>query len=333
MSEAAKKGGSAKVFLVKYSPVIILAALVVVSSIISPVFLSVQNIYNVLRQQAPYIMVALGVLMTILTGGIDLSAGFLISVSHVFLAAAAAWWGFATGGGIVVAIILCLAVGLAFGCVNGLLVAKLKLAAFIATLAVMMIAKGLSYIITGGSPIKLPFEVEGAEGSTGLIEFGQIGDPLFGLPLAVWLAIGVIIVFWFMMNQTMFGRMIVASGSNKQAVHLAGVNVDKYIFSAYAISGLMAGVAGMLIAARAGVATSTNGDGYELDAIAACVIGGASLAGGKGGVLMTICGVLIMGLIGNIMNLLSVASYPQQIIKGLIIIGAVVMNGMTQKDE
>ena len=333
MSETASKTGGVKHFLVTYSPVIILIALIVVSSIISPVFLSVQNIFNVLRQQAPYMFVALGVLMTILTGGIDLSAGFIISVSHVFLVCAAAWWGFSSGGGIFVAILLCLGVGFGFGCVNGFLVSKLKLAAFIATLAVMMIAKGLSYIITGGSPIKLPLDVEGAEGSTGLVAFGQTGDPLIGLPLAVWLAIAVIIIFWFIMNQTMFGRMIVASGSNKQAVHLAGVNVDKYIFSAYAISGLMAAGAGFLIAARAGVATSTNGDGYELDAIAACVIGGASLAGGKGGVLMTICGVLIMGLIGNIMNLLSVASYPQQIIKGLIIIGAVVMNGMTQKDE
>ena len=121
MSETAKKGGAAKDFLVKYSPVIILIALVVVSSIISPVFLSVQNIFNVLRQQAPYIFVALGVLMTILTGGIDLSAGFIISVSHVFLVAAAAWWGFSSGGGIVVAILLCLGVGIGFGMINGFL--------------------------------------------------------------------------------------------------------------------------------------------------------------------------------------------------------------------
>lgn len=329
-AEVSGKKSIASTIFKKYSAVIILIALIVISSILSPVFLTVGNVFNVLRQQVPYMMVALGILMTILTGGIDLSSGTVLSVSHVFLALGASAWGLNTSGGIWAAILLCVLVGFAFGSLNGVLVAKLKLAPFIATLATMTIAKGLSFQMTGGSPVRLPTNEPGSEA---LFNFGQGGDPLFGMPLSVWVAIVIIVVFWYIMKYTMFGRMIIASGSNKDAVRLAGVNVDKYIFSAYAISGAMAGIAGIMIAARAGVAVSSNGTGYELDAIAACVIGGASLSGGKGGVINTIVGVMIIALIGNIMNLLSVPAYPQQMIQGVIIIAAVVMNSVTSKDE
>ena len=183
-------------------------------------------------------------------------------------------------------------------------------------------------MVTGGSPVRLPADEAGA---TAFIDFGQTGDPVIGMPLAVWFVILVVLIFWFFMKYTSFGRMIIATGSNETAVRLAGINVKKYKFSAYMISSAMASIAGILLASRAAMGTPASGQSFEMDAIAACVIGGASLSGGVGKVTNTIIGVLVIALIGNIMNLLSVAAYPQQVIQGAIIIVAVLMNKGEQK--
>lgn len=310
-------------FLLKYSAFLMLVFLIIVATILSPVFLSVGNIFNVLRQQTPYALVALGILLTILTGGIDLSPGAVLAVANVILAVAVKDWGLDTPGGIWIAMLLAIFVGLLFGALNGTLISKFKLAPFIATLATMTMARGCAYMITGGSPIRLPVE---QGGSKALVDFGQTGDPLLGIPLSVWFVIVVIAIFWFFMKYTSFGRMIIASGSNETAVRFAGINVNKYKFSAYMISALMASLAGILLASRAAMGTPASGQSFEMDAIAACVIGGASLSGGVGKVINTIIGVLVIALIGNIMNLLSVAAYPQQVIQGAIIILAVLMN-------
>lgn len=326
-----KKANSVKIsgILLKYSAFLMLIVLIIVATILSPVFLSVGNVFNVLRQQTPHALVALGVLLTILTGGIDLSPGAVLAVANVIIAVTVRDWGLATSGGIWIAMLLAVFVGLVFGMLNGILVSKFKLAPFIATLATMTMARGCAYMITGGSPVRLPIN---EDGSKAFIDFGQSGDPLIGVPLSVWFVIAVIVIFWFFMKYTSFGRMIVASGSNETALRFAGINVDRYKFSVYVISGIMASLAGILLASRAAMGTPASGQSFEMDAIAGCVIGGASLSGGKGTVINTIIGVMVIALIGNIMNLLSIAAYPQQIIQGAIIILAVLMNKGEKKE-
>ncbi len=331
MNEATvKRSGGFQSVLKRYSALIILVILIIISALLSDKFLTIKNIFNVLRQQAPFFLIAIGVLMTIVTGGIDLSPGAIIAVCNVFLAMAATNWGLNGAGTIFISMLIALIAGLIFGAFNGVLIARFKLAPFIATLAVMTIARGLAYQLTGGSPIRLPAN---EPGSGGLIAFGAHGDPVIGLPLAVWFAILAILVFWYLMKYTMYGRMFLATGSNETAMRLAGVNVSNYTFAVYVISGGMAGLAGILLTARAGIAVPTQGAGAELDAIAACVIGGASLSGGKGKIISTVIGVLIIALIANIMNLLSVPPYPQQMIQGAIIILAVMLNSTNKKAD
>jgi ribose transport system permease protein len=320
-----------KGFLKTYSPFIILIGLIIISTCLSPVFLSKENIFNVFRQQAPAMLLALGALVVIVTAGIDLSTGAGLALSNVVIAYFITQLRFYTPSGVFLSIILGLLIGLAFGCANGVIVAWLKMPSFIVTLAMMTIIRGVAYVITLGSPIRLPVDPEVHIGSSALFKFGQSGDPVTGMPLAAWVVIAFIVFFWFLMKYTTFGRLIVATGSNEDAARLAGINVKKYIFAAYAISGILAGVAGVLLTARAGIATPSAGTGFELNAIAAVVIGGASLSGGKGKVANTVVGVFIIALIGNIMNLLSVPPYPQQIIQGAIIIIAVLLNASKEK--
>jgi ribose transport system permease protein len=183
-------------------------------------------------------------------------------------------------------------------------------------------------MMSNGQPIRLPYD----NATTSWVDsFGSDGTPLIGLPWPVVLCIGVIIAFYFIMGHMTFGRMVVATGSNESAVRLAGIPVSRYKFLVYVISGALAALAGEVITSRTDVGVPVTGVGLELDAIAACVIGGALLSGGKGTIVNTVVGVLILGLIGNIMNLLSVPAYPQQIIKGLIIIAAVLLQRLSQR--
>jgi len=318
-------------FLKNNSAFIILIGLIVISAFLSPVFLSWENITNVFRQQVPPMLLALGSLTVIITAGIDLSTGALLAVSNVVTAYFITIQYYYTPSGVFMSIVLGILIGTGFGCANGLIVAWLKMPSFIVTLAMMTMVRGVAYFITLGSPIRLPVDPVKNVGSTIFFNFGKSGDPLIGIPLAAWVTIGFIIVFWFMMKYTTFGRLLIATGSNNDAARLAGINVKKYIFAAYAISGFLAGVAGVLITARSGIATPSVGSGFELNAIAAVVIGGASLSGGKGKVANTVVGVFIIALIGNIMTLLAVPPYPQQIIQGAIIIIAVLLNAGKEK--
>jgi ribose transport system permease protein len=240
-------------------------------------------------------------------------------------------WGLSSFSGVFIAMILAVAAGVLGGSLNGLLISYLKMAPFIATLAVTTMARGAAFMLTGGSPIRLPIDKVTDAGSVALVDFGQYGDPLIGLPRAVWLVGVVTVLFWFIMKYTSLGRLLIASGSNETALRLSGVSASRYKFISYAISGMMAALGAILLSARAGISTPAAGSGNELTAIAACVIGGASLSGGKGKITNTVVGVLIMALIGNIMNLLSIAAYPQQVIQGVIIILAVVLNSLDTK--
>lgn len=190
-----------------------------------------------------------------------------------------------------------------------------------ASLAVMTIARGIAYTITNATPVSLK------NGTLNTLTSKNFGYPI------IWITIIVIAMFIVVEKYTAYGRIVVAVGSNTEAVKLSGIRVKRYILSVYVISSILASLAGVFVAARSNVGNSTIGEGQELDAIAACVIGGASLAGGKGSVTKTVIGALTLALIGNIMNLLSVPAYPQRIIKGFIIIIAVLLQVVTDKSK
>lgn len=324
--EKSKKKLGVGGLLLKYNAVVILIVLIVVSACLSPVFLTANNIFNILRQNTPLAIMAMGMLYVILTGGIDLSVGTIAAAGAMILSVSMKNWGWESIGGMFGAILITVAYGAAVGALSGLCVSRLRMAPFIVTLAFQIISKGLAYIFTAGQPVGWTAE---APATLVLKEFGK--GTFLAIPWMVWLAIIVILVFAFVTKYTTFGRLTIATGSNAVAVRLSGINEKKYQFSAYVISGAMAGLASVCMACRTCMGAPTLGDGYELDAIAACVLGGASLMGGKGSIGKTVIGVLVLALIQNIMNLLSVAAYPQQIIKGIVILLAVLLQGFEDK--
>ncbi len=305
-------------FLVANSTYVMFAALVIICICISPDFFTLNNIINIGRQYAALIVVAMGMLMVILTGGIDLSVGSVMAFGGVLVAIFLSKLNL----GMAASITLTLLVGAGLGAFAGFLVAHVRMASFIVTLAVMTIARGTALLISNGTPLKTPAGTLDALG-TGVV-FG-------GLPVLVFIAACAVLLFWFLLKYSSFGRLVVACGSNETAVSLAGVRVKNYKLSVYLISGLCASFAGILTASRTAMGSPIVGEGLELDAIASCVIGGASLSGGQGSAVKTLVGVLILALIGNIMNLLAVPSYPQDIIKGFIIIASVLLQVATSK--
>lgn len=304
-------------FLLDNNTYIIFLALFLICCLMSDKFFSYLNLRNILLQQAGPILVAIGMLMVILTGGIDLSVGSVMAVGSslaaVMMRDAGIPW--------VLSILIAVLCGLILGIFTGILVAYLNFQGFVASLAVMTIARGIAYTITNATPVSL---------KNGTLN--SLTSKNFGYPI-IWITIAVIIVFIIVEKYTAYGRIVVAVGSNTEAVKLSGIRVKRYILSVYVISSVLATLAGVFVAARSNVGNSTIGEGQELDAIAACVIGGASLAGGKGSITKTVIGALTLALIGNIMNLLSVPAYPQRIIKGFIIIIAVLLQVVTDKSE
>lgn len=213
-------------------------------------------------------------------------------------------------------------VGTSCGAFTGVLVAKTDMAPFVASLAMMTMARGIAYMISKGAPIMTP------SNSIGVLGTARIFSWLTWLAV---IAIVVVLVAWFLINFLSFGRTTVAIGSNEEAVHLAGINTAPVKIAVYAISGFCSAIGGIIACARTGIGSPAVGNGLELDCIAACVIGGASLSGGIGSPVKTVVGVLVLALIGNIMNLLAVPSYPQDVIKGIIIICAVLLQKVTNK--
>ena len=319
-----------KDILIKYNAILILLVLIIVSASISEHFLTWRNITNVLLQQVPYLIISMGVMLTIMTAGIDLSVAAVSGVGNVMVAIIITNWGKTSLGMLFVGIVIAIAMGAAIGALNGILIGKLRMAPFIVTLAMMSAGQGLAYMLTGGAQIQLKADIVAANA---LNWFGSARDPLL-MPVAVYLAVLVVLVFWFIMRFTPFGRMVLAVGSNEAAVRLAGINVTKYKLIVYIISGSLAALAGVFAAGRTALgAPSFSTSDYALTTVAACVIGGVALEGGKGTVIFTVVGVLILALITNIMNLLGVASYPQLIIKGAIIILAIFLSKLGQKSH
>ena len=318
-----------KEILIKYNAILILLALIIISSAISEHFLTWRNIFNVLLQQVPYMLIALGVMLSIMSGGIDLSVGAVAGVGNVVIAMiTVSVWGQKSIWALVVGIVAAVAAGCIFGALNGVIVGKLRMQPFIVTLAMMSAGQGVAFMLTNGA--QLPLKQEYVAGNA-LNVFASTRDPM-GVPVPVYLALLFILIFWFIMRFTPFGRIVMAVGSNEAAVRLAGINVTKYKFLVYIISGGLAALAGAFLAGRTalGAPAISQGD-YALTTVAACVIGGVALEGGKGTVPFTIVGVLILALITNIMNLAGLATYPQLIIKGAIIILAIFLSRLGQK--
>ncbi len=295
--------------VLKQNSIFILIVLVVISSIVSDVFFTEKNIFNLLRQVVPNCVISMGMLFVIITGGIDLSVGSIMALGSVLAAL------FLNKFGAPLGLTMTMGIGVIFGLTTGFLVAYTNIAPFVASLAMMTVGTGLAFIFSNGHPIAIPFGT--------IDEFGA--GYILHIPKLVVLAIVIAIIMFLIQKYTAYGRIIIGIGSNENAVRLSGIKVKKYKLSVYAISGLMASIAGIVAVSRTAVGTPLIGSGMELDAIAAVVIGGASLAGGKGSVGNTVIGVIVLGLIGNIMNLMSVPAYPQEVIKGVIIIGAVLM--------
>lgn len=318
MSENKKASSKIWDFIVTNNTYLILALLFIICSLASQHFLTLANLVNICQQYAGTVIVSIGMLFVILTGGIDLSVGSVMALGSVFTAYAMVKWNLP----VVPAVLVTLLVGVVCGLFTGFLVAKAKIAAFVASLAMMTICRGAAYMISNGTPINAP---------AGTIS--QLGTAKL-FPFLTWLtviAILVVAVSCFFLNKTAYGRTVIMIGSNEEAVHLAGLQVTPHVISVYAISGFCSALGGVIATSRTGIGSGAVGQGLELDCIAACVIGGASLNGGSGSSVKTVVGVLVLALIGNIMNLLSVPSYPQDVIKGIIIILAVLLQRGTSR--
>jgi ribose transport system permease protein len=292
----------------------LLGAAVLAGTLTAEAFYTERNLSNLLRQIVANGLVSLGMLLVILTGGIDLSVGSIVALGGVLFA------GMADQIGLGAALAVAMAAGFAAGLLNGTVIVRFKLQPFIVTLATMGILRGCVYIYTE-TPIvpKHP-------------GFRDLGATLMGpVSVGVIIMLSCYVLVWFFLNRTPAGRATVAIGGNEEAVRLAGVNVAGTVVLAYALSGLLAALSGAILVSRLGIAQPSLGIAYELDAIAAAVIGGAVLGGGGGGAIGTFFGVLTLGLINNLLNLHGVKSFYQEIVKGsLIILAVLAASGKTR---
>jgi ribose transport system permease protein len=309
-----------KEWLLEQKSLIALVILIVVVSSISPNFFTLNNLFNILQQTSVNAIMAVGMTLVILTSGIDLSVGSLLALTG---AVAASIVGLEINA--LLAVVAALMLGLVIGAVTGVIVAKGKVQAFIATLVMMLLLRGVTMVYTNGSPINTGFS-----DAADLFGWFGIGRPL-GIPSPVWIMAVVFISAWYILHHTRLGRYIYALGGNEAATRLSGISVDKVKVVVYALCGLLSALAGIIEVARLSSAQPTAGTGYELDAIAAVVLGGTSLSGGKGRVMGTLIGALILGFLNNALNLLSVSSYYQMIVKAVVILLAVLVDNKSNK--
>ena len=282
-------------------------------------FFTRQNIFNVLRQISTNLFLACGMTMVIILGGIDLSVGSIIALSGCISAGCVARYNLP----LPLALLMGLLVGLLVGMFNGAVISKTTIPAFIVTLATMNIAKGLAYVYTGGSPVRVVTK-----------EWQFLGAGYVGIfPTPVVILVIVLIITAIIMNKTKMGRHMYAVGGNQQAAEFSGIKVEKVKFFVHAFSGLMAGLAGIVLASRMYSGQPTAGDGAEMDAIAAVVVGGTSMAGGSGKIGGTIIGGLIIGVLNNGLNLLNVNSFWQYVVKGVVILLAVFLDYFRNKGK
>jgi ribose/xylose/arabinose/galactoside ABC-type transport system permease subunit len=298
-------------FLSRYGILLAFLILIVTMAVLSPAFLKFANIMNILRQTSINGIVAVGMTYVIILAGIDLSVGSVLALAAV-VAASLAHPG---TNPIIVPVLAGLLTGTLCGFLNGIIIAERKIAPFIVTLGMMTMARGAALVYTNGRPV---IELSDAYNKIG-------GSYMMGVPIPVIIFIVVVLLGWFLLSMTVFGRHIYATGGNKTAAELSGIVTKRIIIRVYSLAGLLAGLAGIVLSSRVMSGSPAMGQGYELDAIASVVIGGAKLTGGVGTIAGTVLGALIIGVMNNGLDLLNVSSYWQQILKGLIILLAVMI--------
>ena len=318
-----------KHYLFKFQSVIALLVMCIVLSLLSDRFLSGENAWNVMRQISVNVIVSVGMTLVILTRGIDLSVGSVLAFSGAVTASMLKFGaeisdlniyiGFTLLGALIGGIL----VGAFLGWFNGITITRFKVPPFVATLAMLTIARGLTMLLTGGFPV------------TNLgAEMAFLGTGWFlGIPMPVWISAVIVLMAVILTRKTTLGRHIYAIGGNETAARLSGVKVKKVKLIVYSIAGAMAGIGGILVTARLDSAQPNAGMSFELDSIAAVVIGGTSLSGGKGTIMGTVQGALIIGILNNGLVLLNVSPFWQQVIKGFVILLAVIIEKFNSKDE
>ncbi len=301
--------------LEKYAIVLVLVVLIVMFSVLSKNFLTKTNIINILRQVSVNGIIAVGMAIVLITGGIDLSVGSVAGIACVSTAllmnAGVPWF---------IAIILVLLLSACAGLINGFSISQLGISPFIATLAMMTALRGCAYLLTGGLPV-----------------FGFPDDILFmgkgsvlGIPVPVIIMVTIFVISIIVMDKTKFGVYVYGVGGNEEATRLSGINVKKIKYMTYVISSVLSGLAGVILLARVNSGQPKAGDGYEMDAITSVVIGGISMSGGEGNMPFVIVGVLIMGVLSNGMVMLNIQDYTQQVVKGLVLLLAVAYDKFMQ---
>ena len=290
----------------------------VVMSIITTSFASSTNAFNVLRQVSINAMLAMGMTFVILTAGIDLSVGPVSAVSGMLAVVLIVVFGYPVW----IAILAALLTGLICGAFNGFVIAKTGIPPFIVTMAMMSIARGLTFFLSGGTSIRIDVPSYNIIG-TGFV-FGQFSYPVL-------YAIIIFVILWFVLNHTRFGRHIYAVGGNRETARFCGINIQRTQIIVFTLSGFLAGFSGIVLTARMFTGQPSMGEGFELDAIAAVVLGGTSMAGGKGRLGGTILGVILIGLINNSLNLLSVPFFMQMVAKGVVILIAVNLDAYNRR--
>jgi inositol transport system permease protein len=294
----------------KYSILVVLVVVFLLSCLLNRNFLSVINLTNILQQNAVVVILAFGETMLIISGLIDLSSGAVLAFSGVF-----GIFIYKLTGNILCAFSIGILLGVAFNVISGILVSVYKTPPFIATLAITTIARGCVLLFTHGQDI---YQIGG------FVIFGQGRVGFMPVP-AVFMII-MLIITWYILNHTRFGRSLYAIGGNEEAANASGIKVNQTKFFCYVINGALVGLAGIIFMSRLNAGIPNSGSGYEMEALTAAIIGGTSFSGGVGTAIGTLAGAFIVGIINNIMNLIGVDSYLQQVIKGIIIALAVILD-------
>ncbi|VTS34551.1 ribose ABC transporter permease [Streptococcus pseudoporcinus] len=301
-------------YISELTTLVALVGLMIVITVINPNFLTKNNLLNLLLQVTANGFIAFGMTFVILTGGIDLSVGSILALSSALTAGM-----IAKGIPVGIAVLMALLLGGIFGMLNGLFISYGKLAPFIVSLATMTIFRGATLVYTNGNPIT------GGLSDSFLFQFIGQGY-LFGIPFPVVLMFLIFLILYVLLHKTAFGKSVYALGGNEKAAYISGVKLNKVKLIIYTISGMMAAMSGLIITSRLSSAQPTAGTSYEMDAIAAVVLGGTSLSGGKGRLIGTLIGALIIGVLNNGLNIIGISAFWQQVVKGVVILIAVLLD-------